>query len=144
MTQSTHIVCPHCSSVNAIPASKDKKAAKCGKCKQLLLERIPVNVTGEQFNKIISRSHLPIVVDFWASWCGPCKTMAPQFEAAASAHHGEVVYLKLNTEQHQQPAAMYNIRSIPTMVLFKNGREAARTSGAMSATQIAQWVTSHK
>ncbi|MBN2344652.1 MAG: thioredoxin TrxC [Deltaproteobacteria bacterium] len=144
MTESTHIVCSKCGSVNGIPPSKDRTAARCGKCKQPLLNRGPVNVTGEQFQKIVARSHLPVVVDFWASWCGPCQMMAPQFESAASAHHGDVVYLKLNTEQHQQAAAMYNIRSIPTMVLFKNGREAARTSGAMSAAQIQQWVTANR
>ncbi|MBN2529667.1 MAG: thioredoxin TrxC [Deltaproteobacteria bacterium] len=142
--QSQLIVCAHCGAVNGIPKHKSAIMAKCGNCKQQLLPPEPREVNGELLLKSINRNTFPLVVDFWAPWCGPCKMMAPQFATAAANQQGSVVYLKLNTETAPDIAAAYNIRSIPTMALFQGGREVNRTSGAMDARRIQQWVDSSR
>lgn len=143
MTQPTHVVCPVCQAVNRIPADKLNSHPKCGKCKKTLFTGQPVELSDHSFARHISRSDLPVVVDFWAAWCGPCKMMAPQFERAASQMEPHVRFAKLNTEQAQQTAARFGIRSIPTIAMFKNGKEIARQAGAMDAGMITQWIRSN-
>ena len=144
MTDKSHIVCPYCNAVNRIPTARLGDHPKCGKCKSPLFTGYPVELNDQNFAKFISKSDLPIVVDFWADWCGPCKMMAPAFAQAAAQLEPNVILAKLNTEQAQQTAAQFGIRSIPSLLMFKNGREVARQAGAMSAPQIIQWVQSQR
>lgn len=134
------IVCPHCSAVNRVPAEKPAKDAKCGKCHAALFDGHPVALDSGNFKRHLTRNSIPVVVDFWADWCGPCKMMAPEFARAAQSLEPEVRFAKLDTEAAQSEAAALGIRSIPTMILFQNGREVARQSGAMPAGHISQWV----
>lgn len=137
-----NIVCPHCTKINRIPQKDSYSKANCGHCKQSLLSTKPIEATSQNFSQFVGGSELPVVVDFWAPWCGPCKMMAPAFEQAASTLPLKAQFLKVNTENEQALGAQYAIRSIPTMILFKNGVEVDRMSGAMSADQITQWIKS--
>ena len=140
MSESLHIVCPHCNAVNRMPAARLGDKPKCGQCRQGLFTAQPLELTRSNFSKHINQSDIPVVIDFWAPWCGPCKVMAPQFEQAAAQLEPRVRLAKVNTEAEQALGAQFNIRSIPTMVMFEQGREVARQSGAMNAPHIMQWV----
>ncbi|MBE0443614.1 MULTISPECIES: thioredoxin domain-containing protein [unclassified Psychrobacter] len=141
--QDYHLVCPHCQATNRVPAVKLDAAPKCGKCGQSLLTASPQELNAQTTNKVIRKNDILTIVDFWASWCQPCIMMAPQFKVAAS-QLPQVVFAKLQTDKYEQAAAPYNIRSLPTMVAFKHGREIARQSGALPSDQIVQWVRSLK
>lgn len=135
-----HIVCPHCHKTNRVPVARLEAGGNCGACKQSLWPDTVLELTEQNFLAHTGRSDLPVLVDFWAPWCGPCKMMGPQFEQASQEWHGKVRFAKLNTEQHQGPAGQHSIRSIPTLILFRNGHEAARQSGALNKGQINQWL----
>ena len=139
----SHIVCPSCHGINRIPNSRLGDNPSCGKCKSPLFKAEPVNLTQQTFSKHIQRNDIPVVVDFWAPWCGPCKMMAPAFLDAAKHLEPYVRLAKVDTEAEQALGAQYNIRSIPTLAIFKNGQEIARQPGAMSGGDIVNWVKSH-
>ena len=115
------IVCPHCAAVNRVPADKPAEKAKCGACKNALFTGKPSEATAQSFATHIGRNDIPVVVDFWAAWCGPCRAMAPAFERVAGELEPGVRFLKVDTDAEQQLTAQYNIRSIPTVMMFKNG-----------------------
>jgi len=144
MTGSMHIVCPHCDAVNRVPSGKLGEQPTCGKCKQALFVAHPVELNAANFMLHITRNDIPVLVDFWAPWCGPCRMMAPAFENAARQLEPAFRLAKLNTEEAQQISAQYNIRSIPTLAVFKNGRELSRQAGAMDAGGIVRWAQSQK
>ena len=137
------MVCTKCGAINRLPPARNGNDAKCGKCGTRLFSGRPEDVDTAGFDRQVGRSGPPVLVDVWAPWCGPCKMMAPAYEAAAKALEPRVRLIKLNSDNEQALAARLGIRGIPTMILFHDQREIARTSGAMSTTQILSWVRSH-
>ncbi|RLJ63549.1 thioredoxin TrxC [Sulfurisoma sediminicola] len=140
MSDALHVVCPQCHSVNRVPAERLAEGGTCGKCKAPLFTGEPVELDAAAFDKHIGRSDLPVVVDFWAPWCGPCRMMAPAFAQAARSLEPRYRLVKVNTEEEQQLAARFGIRSIPTLAMFKGGREIARQAGAMDAASLVRWI----
>jgi thioredoxin 2 len=141
MTENLHVVCPQCNATNRVPTGKLTADPNCGKCQTPLLEPHPDNLGAVAFNAQLSKSDLPLVVDFWAPWCGPCLMMAPAFEKVSREMHGCARFVKVNTEVEQSLAATYNIRSIPTLAIFSQGREIARQAGAISAVDLTRWIS---
>ncbi len=135
------VICPHCLNVNNVPQKESYKKANCGKCKQSLLDTKPIELTNANFDEVVVNSDIPVIVDCWAPWCGPCRMMAPNFEKAASKFPLKTLFAKINTEEEQTLGARFGIRSIPTLILFKNGKEVHRVSGALDESALTQLVT---
>ena len=143
MTEPLHIVCPHCHTTNRVNSDQLASAPTCGQCKKDLFNAHPAELDEAAFDKHLNRNHIAVLVDFWAPWCGPCRAMAPAYEQAAASLEPHVRVVKVNTEAVPSLGARFNIRSIPTLALFKNGREVARQAGAMGASDIVRWTQSN-
>ena len=137
------VVCAHCATTNRVPAARLGDGAKCASCKEPLLSGQPFELTKASFDRQIASNDLPVVVDFWAPWCGPCLMMAPAYEQAAARLAPNVRLAKLNTEDEPDIAARFGIRSIPTLIAFKNGREVARQSGHLDLNRLLNWINSN-
>lgn len=136
----TAISCPHCQKTNRVPSGRLADGPKCGNCKKPLFSGKPMQLTAANVAATLKQNEIPVLVDCWASWCGPCRSFAPVFEKAAAEFEPKLRFAKLDTEANQQVAARWQIRSIPTLILFKDGQEAARVSGALPGPQLQQWL----
>ncbi|MBN8713916.1 MAG: thioredoxin TrxC [Xanthomonadales bacterium] len=141
MTDTVTIPCAHCTALNRVPAARLDQHPSCGRCRQALFAGAPIALTEDNFEAVTSKGDLPVLVDFWAPWCGPCVGFAPTFAAAASTLEPNLRLAKLDTEAHPQLAQRFAIRSIPTLIMLRYGRETARQSGALNAAQLRQFAS---
>ncbi|MGB1466121.1 MAG: thioredoxin TrxC [Alcanivorax nanhaiticus] len=134
------LTCPSCGAINRVPEERLQQRPVCGKCKNVLLNEQPLVATDASFQRLVDRNGLPLVLDFWASWCGPCQQFAPTFQACAAVFATQARFIKVDTETCPQTAARFQIRSIPTLMIVKNGKEVTRLSGALPKAQFVQWL----
>ena len=142
MPEFTHIVCPYCNGTNRIKSGAVPETATCGRCKKSLLDTTPINLNNDNIQQHLEKNDIPVIIDFWAPWCGPCKTMGPNFEQASRNFRGRVRFAKVNTQDNEEIGARFSIRSIPTLLLFKEGKIIDQLAGALDANQLSQWIES--
>ncbi len=135
------VICPHCLEVNNVPQRESYKKANCGKCKNSLLDTKPISLSQANFDEVVVNSDIPVIIDFWAPWCGPCKSFGPVFEKSATNFALKALYVKVNTEEEQNLGARFGIRSIPTLMIFKEGKEVHRVSGALDETSLNRLIS---
>ena len=137
------VICPNCLSINNVPKKDSYLKANCGKCKESLLDNKPINLTNANFDEVVVNSEIPVIVDFWAPWCGPCKMFAPIFNETSKKYPLKAVFAKVNTEVEQTLGSKYNIKSIPTLVIYKNAREVKRVSGALDPLRLSNLINEY-
>lgn len=140
MDPSLHVVCPHCDTINRVPQAKLADGGRCGQCHQQLFDGHPAALDTARFERHLAKSEVPLLIDFWPQWCGPCRMMAPEFERAAGMLEPAVRLVKVNVDEEPALAQRYRVQSIPTLLLAFQGREVARAAGARSAAQLVQWT----
>ena len=140
MAEFMHVVCPHCDTVNRVPQARIAAGGKCGQCHRPLFEGHPLALDGRRFEQHLAKSDIPLLVDFWAKWCGPCRGMAPEFERAAARLEPRLRLVKIDVDAEPELAQRYDIRSIPTLLLLHHGRALDRTAGAMPADALERWA----
>ncbi len=140
MDSPLHIVCPHCDTINRVPRAKLSSGPRCGQCHQALFDGHPIALDTARFERHLAKSNVPLLIDFWAPWCGPCRAMAPEFERAAATLEPAVRLVKVNVDEEPALAQRFQVSGIPALVLALHGRELARSAGARTAAQLVEWA----